>query len=136
MRHRRQFQGLGDLPYDRDHQGTINLPSAALLEGEWQNRDTASNYPFVVGTTAELIVPANSRRTYLLVQNKSTTDDMFINFGQKATTFNGVIIIPRGNFEFVGGSFGGAFVPSDSIWILGAIAGMDGVLTEGVLPLE
>lgn len=127
---------LGDLPYDRDRQGRLNRPSGGLIYEEWKNKFTASNYPFVIGVTSEIIVPANPRRAYVLVQNKSATDDMFINFGQKATTFNGVIIIPRGNYEFVGGSFGGAFCPADSVWLLGTVAGMNGVLVEGVLPLE
>jgi hypothetical protein len=127
---------LGDLPYDRDRQGRLNRPSGGLLPGEWENRYTASLYPFVTTAAAELIVPANARRAYLLVQNKDGIDDMLINFGQKATAFSSVIIIPGGNYEFVGGSFGGAFVPMDSVWVLGGAVGMDGVLVEGVLPIE
>jgi hypothetical protein len=127
---------LGDLPYDRDHIGPMNRPSAALQPGEWENRDTASLYPFTVGLAAIQVVPANSRRTYVLVQNKDAASDMLLSFGQKPTTFSSVIIIPRGNYELVGGSFGGAFVPSNSVWVLGTAAAMDGVLVEGVLPLE
>lgn len=129
-------RALGDLPYDRDRGGKLNRPSGGLLYGEWENRYTASNYPFVTEAGAVQVIPANARRAYLLVQNKNAINDMFINFGQKATVFNGIIIIPRGNYEFVGGSFGGAFVPMDSIWILGGAVGMNGVLVEGVLPIE
>lgn len=130
------MRNLGDLPYARDSIGPLNRPSAALQPGQWENTDTASLYPFVTGATAQQVVPANSRRTYLLIQNKDGASDLLINFGQKPTTFNSVIIIPRGNLEFVGGSYGGAFVASDSVWILGAVAGMNGVLIEGVLPLD
>jgi hypothetical protein len=72
----------------------------------------------------------------LLVQNKDAASDMFINFGQKPTAFNSIIIRPLGNYEFVGGSFGGAFCPSNSVWILGGAVGMNGALVEGVLPLD
>jgi hypothetical protein len=80
------------------------------------------------------IVPANPLRVYVLVQNKNAANDMFINFGSKATEYNGIIIIPRGNYELIGGAEGGAFCPVDSVHILGAAAGMDGVLVEGVFP--
>lgn len=111
----------------------MNDPGAGLIP-EWVNNFKASNFPFTIGTTATQIVPANPLRCYLLVQNKNAASDMFINFGQKATTYNGIIIIPRGNYEFIGGANGGPFSPSDSVWILGAAAGMEGVLVEGVLP--
>ncbi len=131
---RNQFYGpLGDIPSRREAVGPINDPGAGLIP-EWINNWTASNFPFVIGLTSERIIPANPLRSYLLVQNKSAASDMFINFGQKATTFNGVIIIPRGNYEFIGGAVGGSFVPSDSVWLLGAAAGLEGVLVEGVLP--
>ena len=131
-----RYRTLGDLPYDRDQGGQLNRPSGGLLYGEWANRYTASLYPFVTEATAQQIIPANARRAYLLVQNKDGASDMFINFGQKASVFASVIIIPGGNFEFVGGSFGGAFVPMDSVWVLGGAVSMNGVLVEGVLPIE
>jgi len=139
--------GMGGLPYHRDTPGPLHVPGAAgagapgLLRGvsrgppRWLNKSTASNFPFRVGTTARQIVPANPLRVYLLVQNKDAGSDMFINFGQKADTFNGLVIIPRGNIELIGGAEGGAFCPMDSIWILGAAADLEGVLTEGVMPL-
>lgn len=132
----RAYAPLGDLPYDRDRGGKLNRPSGGLLPGEWENRYTASLYPFVTVATAQQIVPANARRAYLLVQNKDGATDMFINFGQKPSAFTSVIIIPGGNYEFVGGSFGGAFVPMDSVWIIGGAVGLEGVLVEGVLPVE
>ena len=131
-----RYRTLGDLPYDRDVGGKLNRPSGGLLYGEWENRYTASLYPFLTEATAQQIIPANARRAYLLVQNKDPANDLLVNFGQKPTAFNSVIIEPRGNYEFVGGSFGGAFVPMDSVWVLGGAVSMNGVLVEGVLPIE
>lgn len=131
-------KGLGTLPEplfkERSFKGKRILDPGAGLVPDWVNNFTTSNYPFTIGLASEQIVPANPLRCYLLVQNKNAASDMFINFGQKATTFNGIIIIPRGNYEFVGGAGGGPFSPGNSIWILGAAAGMTGVLVEGVLP--
>ncbi len=131
---RRQQQGpLGDIPSRGESVGPRFDPGFGLRP-DWINNYTAALYPFVAGVTAQQIVPANPLRTYLIVQNKNAASDMFINFGQKATALNGLIIIPRGNFELIGGANGGAFCPSDSVWILGAAAGLNGVLMEGVLP--
>lgn len=127
---------LGDLPYNRDRAGRLNRPSGGLLYGEWENKYTASLYPFVATLVAQILIPANPRRAYVLIQNKDPANDLLVNFGQKPTAFNSVIIEPRGNYEFVGGSFGGAFVPADSVWVLGTAATQNGVLVEGVLPVE
>lgn len=126
-------RNLGDLPYYGDRPGPVNDPGLGLIPA-WINNYTTANYPFIVGLAAQQIIPANPLRAYLLIQNKNGASDMFINFGQKATAFNGVILIPRGNYELIGGSNGGSFVPSDSVWILGGAANMEGVLVEGVLP--
>lgn len=144
---RQNIHTLGGLPRDRldPEPGDVHYPGDRnAMPGRpgrtpsgrprWANTNTATNFPFVIGLTSEQIVPANPLRTYLLIQNKDAGADMFINFGQKANAFNGVIIIPRGNFEFVGGAIGGSFSPQDSVWLLGAVADMSGVLVEGVLP--
>jgi len=133
MRRHHGRRGLGDLPRDHSRTGPLNDPGAGLIP-DWVNNYKASNFPFVTGLISQQVIPANPLRCYVLVQNKNALNDMFINFGADATPFNGVIIIPRGNYEFVGGSNNGAFSPSDSINILGAIAGMNGVVVEGVLP--
>lgn len=130
---RRGQGGLGDLPYGRDMPGPMNDPGAGLIP-EWTNNFTATNFPFVIGTTSEQIIPANPLRAYVLIQNKNAASDMFVNFGNSATTFNGIIIIPRGNYELIGGAVGGPFSPSDSVHVLGAAAAMQGVIVEGVLP--
>ena len=146
--HRQNIPYLGGLPADRQDRAPsddVHYPGdRGAVPGQpgrtpsgaarWVNRYTATNFPFVIGTESEQIIPANPLRAYLLVQNKDAGSDMFLNFGQKANAFNGVIIVPRGNFELIGGSIGGPFVPSDSVWIVGAAAVMEGVLIEGVLP--
>lgn len=131
--HGRRGQNLGELPRDYYKQGPVNDPGAGLIP-EWVNNFTATNFPFVIGTTSEQIIPSNPLRSYVLIQNKDAASDMFVNFGNAATAFNGVIIIPRGNYELIGGAVGGPFSPSDSIHVLGAVAGMQGVVVEGVLP--
>lgn len=151
---RRNYDPLGGLPRDRQDPGPGGIhypgeggasahrpgPSAMARPPRpgaagWSNPYTATNFPFVIGTESMQIVPANPLRTYLLIQNKDAGSDMFINFGQKANSFNGVIIVPRGNYEFVGGSQGGPFCPNDSVWVIGTAAVMQGVLVEGVKPL-
>ena len=130
---RRRPPGLGDLPYYGDRPGPEIDPGRGLMPA-WINNFTTANYPFIVGTAAQQILPANPLRAYLLIQNKDGASDLFINFGQKPTAFNGLIIIPRGNYELIGGATGGSFVPSDSVWLLGDAANMEGVVIEGVLP--
>jgi len=145
--HRQNIHTLGGLPQDRQdpEPGGVHYPGdRGAVPGQpgrgprgaarWVNSYTSTNFPFIIGLESQQIVPANPLRTYLLIQNKDAGADMFINFGQKANAFNGVIIVPRGNYELIGGSAGGPFVPSDSIWLIGAVADMDGVLVEGVLP--
>jgi hypothetical protein len=133
---RRRPGQLGDLPLtqrlDRAP-GPLHDPGTGLIP-EWVNNYTATLFPFVIGLASQIIIPSNPLRTYVLIQNKDAVNDMFINFGNDATTFNGIIIIPRGNYELIGGANGGPFCPSDSVHVLGAAAGMNGVIVEGVLP--
>ena len=127
---------LGELPEDqlKDRRpGPMHDPGAGLIP-EWYNYYTSNNYGFQVGTVSENILPANRLRAYVLVQNKDAAADMYISFGASADAFNGVLIIPRGNYELIGGEKGGAFVPSDSIHVLGTVANQQGVLVEGVMP--
>ena len=138
--HGRRVKGppntLGDLPFPlrRERRPGPKIDPGSGLIPEWINYYRASNFPFVIGIVSEPIIPANPLRAYVLIQNKNAASDMFVNFGNDATAFNGIIIIPRGNYEFIGGANGGSFSPSDSIHVLGAAAGMEGVIVEGVLP--
>lgn len=127
-----RYHQLEDLPY-QPPAGPVLNPGAGLVP-DWINRYTMSSFPFVIGVTAEQVLPANPLRAYIIVQNKNAASDMFINFGVQASANNSLIIIPRGNYELIGGANGGSFVPSDSLWVLGAVAGMQGIALEGVLP--
>lgn len=98
----------------------------------WRNRYTQSNTPFIAGTTSTRVLPANSRRAYLIIQNKSV-DVMYVNFGQLADIYNGIQISAGGAYEWIGGGEGGSFVPGDDIYILGGSADLPGVASEGML---
>jgi len=129
---------LADLPEDRTQETSfggkrIYKPGDGPIEN-WKNRFTQANYPFTltVANQSQKVLPANPYRVYVLIQNKNGAADMFINFGMAAGAYNGIIIIPRGNYELIGGEKGGAFVPRDSINVMSATAGIEGVVTEGV----
>ena len=132
MNGRQRRPGLGEIPGTR-FPTQINDPGSGLFP-QWINGYTAAMYPFVIGLASQQIIPANPLRAYLLIQNKNAAADMFVNFGSDATAFNSVIIIPRGNYELIGGANGGSFCPGDSVHVLGAAAGMNGVIVEGILP--
>ena len=65
------------------------------------------------------------------MQNKSG-GTIFINFGQNPTQFSSIQIPAGGNIIFEGGATGGAFSPQDDIYVLGSVAGLDGVAGEGL----
>lgn len=132
-RRQQQYRPMGELPYGRDVPGPINDPGADLIP-EWINNYTATIISFTAGVVSAQIIPANPLRVYVLVQNKNAASDMFINFGTAASAVNSITIIPRGNYELIGGANGGPFSPMDSIHMLGAVAAMQGAIVEGVLP--
>jgi len=140
--HRRQIKqqtGLGELGLDhRREEANLRVSRPVLMDpgagmiGDWINRYTQSNFPFTTDGTSQRIIPSNPLRTYLLIQNKSAAD-MFVNFGQNATTYTGVLIIAGGNYELIGGATGGAHCPADDVYVLGSAAALEGVITEGVM---
>lgn len=132
----RRISGLAGLPEslesERSIQGKRILDPGAGFAPDWENKYTQSNFPFTVGTTSIRVIPDNPLRCYLLIQNKSG-GNMYVNFGQNATIYNGIQIVTIGNYELIGGARGGSFCPADGIYIIGDAAGLDGVVTEGVL---
>jgi len=132
---RMQNRALGELPESKLRERALGKeifdPGSGFVS-DWINRYTQSNFPFSIGAVSERAIPANPLRTYLLIQNKSA-GILFVNFGQNATTFNGIRIIAGGNYELIGGATGGAFVNGDDVYILGDGAALEGVLTEGVI---
>lgn len=92
------------------------------VNGPWtQAQKTVTN------ASAELVA-ANASRRYLLVQNKSSSGILYLNFsGAAATAANGLKILPGGSYETAGG-----FAPSGSITAIGDIASnADVVVVEG-----
>jgi len=120
-----------DLGAERSIHGKRILDPGSMFVTDWVNRNTLSLFPFTIGVTAFRILPSNPLRTYLIVQNKSG-GVIFINFGQNPTTFSSIEIPAGGNYEFTGGATGGAFSPQDDIYVLGSVAGLDGVAGEGL----
>ena len=133
---RRFLQGLGELPADKLRErapGPVVDPGAGLIP-EWINNYTATLFPFSLPTNDVTAIPANPLRCYLLIQNKDAAADLLVNFGNVANSFSGVIIIPRGNYELIGGAVGGSFCPSNSVHLLATVANQQAVIIEGVLP--
>ncbi len=136
MRKRRRAEGLGELTEEIGEERSIHgkriLDPGSMFVTDWINRNTLSLFPFTIGLTAQRILPANPLRTYLLMQNKGAVGNIFINFGQNPTAFASILIEPGGNIIFEGGATGGAFSPQDDIFLLGSVAGIDGVVGEGL----
>ena len=118
------------LPQARQPRGRILDPGRGHV-ADWVNRHTASLFPFTAGLTSFRVLPANPLRAYLLVQNLSASN-MFLNFGQNATTTAGIRIIAGGNYEQIGGAPAGAFCSPQDIYILGAAAALPGIVVEGL----
>ncbi len=132
---RRFASGFGELPetnrVERTPSNVVLNPNLGPVP-DWYNQFTQSNFPFTTDGNSQRILPANPLRTYLLIQNKSA-DFIYVNFGQNATVYNGIRVAAGGYYELIGGAGNGApHVPGDDVFILGAVAGLDGVASEGV----
>lgn len=133
------FAGMGDLPEDigRERQGKQGFDPAAGLAIDWINRYKTTNFGTLIQPASQTILQNNGLRTYLLIQNKDAAGDLFLTFTTDATPFGGILIIPRGNYELIGGEAGGAFCPSDSVNLIGSAVDMNIVVVEGtLLPYE
>lgn len=127
---------LGELPRSLSRErapGPEMDPGAGLIP-EWINNYTSTIFPFSLPLSDVTAIPANPLRAYLLIQNKDAAADLLVNFGNTANAFNGVVIIPRGNYELIGGAVGGSFCPSNSVHLLATVANQNAVVIEGVLP--
>ncbi len=129
---------LGDLGKDHAQE---REPGKRLLRGgegfitDWINRYTLTLLPFTAGIVASKLVPANPLRTYLAIQNKSA-NTMYFNSGQNPTPVTSFNIEPGESIVFEGGASGGGFSPVNDIYILGASAGLAGVVGEGLFKPE
>lgn len=142
----RGLAGLGDLPADRYRNFVRELNPDVGAVDDFENRNSFSVFPFVVGPagTPIQVLPANSRRTYVLIQNQNPAGgfDCFVGFGRAPSGTGGVLIEPRGYYELIGGpaggpmlttASGGSAVPADSVWIGGNGQAVVGVVVEGVM---
>ncbi len=108
-------------------------PAARGVAREWTNPYRGTIIPFSVDLVSEQIIPANRHRCYVLIQNLNAANDMWVNFGVEAAVNASILIIPRGNYELIGGAQRGApFSPADSIHVLGTVAAQFGIVSEGV----
>jgi hypothetical protein len=112
-------QGFQDAPYQflelKDASGASNtvryvVATEGFLDGITGSMQITQNVPVRSGSFANTaatvtnasaqLVAANSARTYLLIQNKDASGNIFVNFGSAAATVaNGIKIGPGGNFE-------------------------------------
>lgn len=126
---------IGDLPEDiaRERRpGPVFDPSGGLAL-DWVNRYKTTNFGRIIGVTSVNVLQNNGLRTYLLVQNKDPATDLFLTYTTDASVFGGILIIPRGNYELIGGEKGGSFIPSDSVNLIASAAGVNVVIVEGTL---
>lgn len=128
---------LGDLPESLGHErrmGRMFDPSAGLAL-DWINRYKTTNFGIILPADSQTVLQDNALRTYLLVQNQSATSDITLSFGTDAALsgLGSVIIVPRGNYELIGGEAGGAFCPKQSVNVRSLVAGVQIVVIEGTL---
>ncbi len=91
-------------------------------------------FSFAAGPVAVQILPANYRRSYLIIQNKSTTASMFFGFTSAIDANSGIGLAPgsAGPPQTPGGNYLGDYsVPTDEIWVFCATAAQLGVCAEG-----
>lgn len=81
-------------------------------------------------TESEEFVIANDARAWLLIQNKGP-GNVYVNYGV-GSDLSSLVLIPTAAQEFIGGGPGGAFVPSESVWILADAANTSVFCAEGV----
>ena len=129
---RKNLAGLPEpLRREREFQSKRVLDPGAGHIGDWTNRYSYSLFPFTAEILSRRILPSNPSRTYLFIQNKSASL-MHVNFGTNATILGSINIIAGGNIELIGGAQGGVFCSPDDVYILGAAAGLPGVIGQGL----
>lgn len=120
-------------PFHPDAERLSRLPTDPGLSDEgWENPYRTAVYAITPPAVAsQLMVQANRRRAYLVIQNKGP-GNLFVNFSMAADAVNGVGLVPGQAWEIIGGAEGGAFVPVDSIYMLTDLAGTTAVVVEGI----
>jgi hypothetical protein len=102
----------------------LHEPWASLLNGIYQKVDVQQTYG-TVGTQAVLVRKAEGR-IYLLIQNTSLANQLFVAFGYAPSIVaggaTGFLLAPNG------GSIEPKCIPQQDIWLLGSAAGTQFVL--------
>ena len=142
--------GLGDLdrygvavsPHYAKPDPNTHAPEGGYNEDHVFNRDARSDfelftgpvrrmtqYSFSIANVATLILPANFRRTYLIVQNLSAAAvNLYLGFNSAVNASNGIRIAAGGNY------LGDYNCPTDDIWVFFDNAAIqNGVVAEGIL---
>lgn len=107
-----QFKQIPDAAYDPrltdlsrplrppGRQAGAPLPITSAVVDNFRNRTVVNTTPIqLVANAGVRVLPANPRRTGLLIQNKDTTDTLFIGFGNASDT-NSFQIAPGGSALF------------------------------------
>lgn len=85
---------LGQLVYyDQAPTGTANIVAQV------PTRATGANTQKTVTNASAEIVATNASRNYLLIQNKDSAGNIYLNFGAAATVANGLKIAAGGSYE-------------------------------------
>ncbi len=121
---------LGDLPpgFDTEPLDEIVGTGGPLLNQVAKkiarpNRIVFVNTGYTIDVESVQVLPANANRTYLLVQNRSS-GSVFMSFGNKSNTYDGIEIVSGGNYE--------PYVyPFSSVHIIASLASSDVVIIEG-----
>jgi hypothetical protein len=100
--------------------GTPGMPPAML--GPGVNRITILQKPFTVGVAGMELLPQDLRRSYLLILNTSTVNQLFVGFDVIPSALNGLVLpFPLGGFEWL------YSIPTNAINIVGQAAGVTGI---------
>lgn len=102
----RNYQTRGDGLFE-GAQGSLRTTVTA--PPFYNNYNTSFIAPFVTGQTSVQVLPANNRRTMVLIQNQSASSDLYFNLGGGAGPNSG-ILLPAGV-----GIVMDSVCPSDSI---------------------
>lgn len=82
-----------EVRYDAPPQGNVQVTSLV------PTRSAGTNTQATVTNTSAQLVAANASRSYLLIQNKDATGNIYVTFGAAATVANGLLIPPGGSYE-------------------------------------
>lgn len=100
-----------------------NVPVGIAPARPTVRQTRAVNLAVTVGLAAIQILASNQKRSYLIIQNTSTST-IFVTFDRPSSFATGIQILPGGNYEpFV--------VPVNSVWAIANSANLPVVVIEG-----